>query len=99
MLGAGYPLLDVFFSTLYFVLFIFWIMLVFHIFQDVFRSHDLGGAGKALWVLFILVLPLVGCLVYLVVRGGSMHERQLRALATQQKAFEDYIRKVAHTKE
>jgi uncharacterized membrane protein len=99
MLGAGYPLLDVFFSTLYFVLFIFWIILVFHIFQDVFRSHDLGGAGKALWVLFILVLPLVGCLVYLVARGRTIPERQLRAIATQQKAFEDYIRKVASTKE
>ena len=99
MLGAGYPLLNVFVSTLYFVGFLFWIILVFHVFQDLFRSHDLGGGAKALWVLFIFVAPLIGCLVYLLVRGGSMHERQLHAVANQQKAFEDYIRTVANTKE
>jgi hypothetical protein len=99
MFGADYPLLDVFVSTLYFVLFIFWIILVFHILTDIFRSHDLSGSAKALWVLFILILPLIGCLVYLVTRGGSMHERQLHQIQMQQQAFEDYIRKVANTKE
>jgi hypothetical protein len=98
MIGAGYPMANVFVSTLYFVLFIFWIILVFHIFQDIFRSHDLSGPAKALWVLFIFVLPLLGCLVYLIARGGKMHERQILALQAQQGAFEDYIRKVANTK-
>ncbi len=99
MLASGYPLLDVFISTLYLVLFIFWIILVFHVVVDIFRSHDLSGPAKALWVIFILVLPLLGTLIYVVVRGGSMHERQVQANAAQQKAFEDYIRKVANTKE
>jgi hypothetical protein len=99
MFATGYPLLGVFFSTLYFMLLIFWIILAFHVFQDIFRSHDLGGGAKALWVLFILVLPLVGCLIYLVARGGAMHERQVHIVQAQQKAFEDYIRHVANTKE
>ncbi|MFY9783601.1 MAG: PLD nuclease N-terminal domain-containing protein [Acidimicrobiales bacterium] len=99
MLASNYPLLDVFVSTLYFVLLIFWIILVFHIVFDIFRSHDLSGPAKALWLIFMFVLPLIGTLVYVVVRGGSMHERSLQAAQMQQKAFEDYIRKVANTKE
>ena len=90
---------DVFISTLYFALFIFWMILVFHVVLDIFSSHDLSGPAKALWVLFILILPLVGCLVYVLLRGGEMHTRRVRAVQSQQKAFEDYIRAVANTKE
>jgi len=82
MFASTYPLLDVFISTLYFAILIFWIILIFHIMLDIFRSHDLSGG-----------------LVYLVIRGGSMHERQLHAVQAQQKSFEDYIRKVANSKE
>ncbi len=98
MIASNYPLLDVFVSTLYFVVLIGWIILVFHVFQDIMRSHDLDGVAKALWVLFILVLPLIGCLLYLVVRGGSMHTRQLHAAKIQRETFEDYIREVVATK-
>ncbi len=99
MLASSYPLLDVFVSTLYFVIFLFWIILVFHIMFDIFRSHDLSGPGKALWIVFMLVFPLLGCLIYVLVRGGSMHERSVQASQLDQKTFEDYIRKVANTKE
>jgi hypothetical protein len=99
VLAANYPLFDVFISTLYFALFIFWMILVFHVVLDIFSSHDLGGPAKALWVLFILILPLAGCLVYVLARGGEMHARRVRAVQAQQKAFEDYIRAVASTKE
>jgi hypothetical protein len=99
MLASSYPLLDVFVSTLYLVLFLFWIILVFHIMFDIFRSHDLSGPGKALWIIFMLVFPLLGCLVYVVVRGGSMQEREIKAAQLDQKKFEDYIRQVANTKE
>jgi Phospholipase_D-nuclease N-terminal len=99
VLASNYPLLDVFMSTLYFVLFIFWIILVYHVVVDIFRSHDLSGPAKALWILFILVLPLLGTLVYVLVRGGSMHLRQIQVVQAQQKAFEEYIRQVANTKE
>lgn len=99
MFATNYPLLDVFWSMLYFIILVFWIILIFHIMLDIFRSHDLSGAAKALWVLLILVFPLVGGLMYLVIRGGSMHERQLHVVQAQQKSFEDYIRKVANSKE
>ena len=99
MLASNYPLLDVFMSTLYFVLFIFWIILVYHVVVDIFRSHDLSGPAKALWILFILVLPLIGTLVYVLARGGSMQLRQQQVVQAQQKAFEAYIRHVANTKE
>src|ERR1035437_1160231 len=86
---------DVFVSTLYFAILIGWIILVFHVFQDIMRSHDLTGTAKAIWVLFILVLPLLGCLLYLIVRGGGMHLRQERAHRAQREAFEDYTRRGA----
>ena len=99
MFTSTYPLLDVFVSTLYIVIFVVWIILVYHVFADIFRSHDLSGTAKALWVLFIFILPLLGTLVYILARGGSMHERQALAMHAQQRAFEDYIRRVANTKE
>jgi hypothetical protein len=97
--ASNYPLADVFVSTLYIVFFIVWLMLLFHVYADIFRSHDLTGGGKAAWVVFIIVVPYLGALVYVLVRGGSMHERDVQAAATQQKNFEDYIRRVANTKE
>lgn len=99
MFGNNYPLLDIFITTIYVVVFILWIMLVFQIMTDIFRSHDLSGAGKALWILFLFVLPFLGAFIYLIARGGKMHERQIQAVQSQQKAFEDYIRKIANTKE
>jgi hypothetical protein len=99
MLATSYPLLDVFVSTLYFVIFLFWIILVFHIMYDIFRSHDLSGVGKTGWILMILIFPLLGSLIYVLARGGSMHERDLSSQQMNQKVFEDYIRQVANTKE
>ena len=98
MTATAYPIFDVFASTLFFAILIGWVVLVFHIFQDIMRSHDLTGSAKALWVLLILVLPLMGCLLYLVVRGDEMHLRQERVHQLEREAFEDYIRRVAGTK-
>jgi hypothetical protein len=66
---------------------------------DIFRSHDLSGVGKTGWILLILIFPLLGSLIYVLARGGSMHERDLSSQQMNQKAFEDYIRQVANTKE
>ena len=99
MIGSSYPLLDIFFTMLYFMLFVYWIILVFHIFADIFRSHDMNGGVKALWVILILILPLLGALIYLIARGGSMAQRSAQAAQAQQKAFDDYIRSVANSKE
>ena len=70
MLATSYPILDVFVSTLYFVLLLFWIILVFHIVYDIFRSHDLSGVAKTLWIVLILIMPLIGSLIYVLVRGA-----------------------------
>ena len=62
------------------------------VFFDIFRSHDISGWAKALWVIFIIVLPFLGVFVYLVARGGKMQERRLHEVQEQQKAFDAYVR-------
>jgi Short C-terminal domain/Phospholipase_D-nuclease N-terminal len=97
MLASSYPILDIFLTTLYFFLFIIWIWLLFMVFIDIFRSHDMGGWAKALWVIFIIVMPYLGVLVYLIARGGKMHERAAQQAALQQKAFDQYVKQTAGT--
>ena len=70
-----------FLTTLYFFLFIIWIWLLIMVFMDIFRSRDLGGVAKALWVIFIIILPFLGVFVYLIARGGKMHERAAQQAA------------------
>ncbi len=98
-MATGYPLLDVFLSILYLTLLFFWLVLIFHIMWDIMRSSDMNGWVKALWVICILVLPLLGALIYLIARGNAMGERDLKESQDQQKTFEDYIRQVAHSKD
>jgi hypothetical protein len=97
MLASSYPVLDAFLTILYFFLFIVWIWLAFMVFFDIFRSHDLSGWAKALWVIFIIILPFLGVFLYLVFRGGSMHERAAHQAALQQKHFDQYVRQAAGT--
>jgi len=99
MFDSSYPVLDVALSTAGAVVLILWIMLVFHVMSDILRSHDLGGGAKAAWMLLLFVVPMLGAFIYLIARGGSMHERQVQAVQAQQRAFEDYIRAIANTKE
>jgi hypothetical protein len=65
------------------------------VFGDIFRSHDMGGLAKALWVIFVVILPYLGLLIYLIARGGSMHERAVAQAQHQQKAFDSYMRQTA----
>ena len=97
MLASSYPVLDAFLTMLYFFLFIIWIWLLIMVFMDVFRSHDMSGWAKALWVIFIIVLPFLGVFVYLIARGGKMHERAAEQAAQQQKAFDQYVQQAAGT--
>ncbi len=97
MLASSYPVLDAFLTILYFFLFIVWIWLAFMVFFDIFRSHDLSGMAKALWVIFIIILPFLGVFFYLIFRGGSMHERAAQQAALQQKHFDQYVRQAAGT--
>ncbi|WP_433302318.1 SHOCT domain-containing protein [Actinoplanes sp. CA-030573] len=82
-------------ATLEFFIFFAWFMCLFWIFGDLFRSKDLGGWGKTLWTLFLIILPLLGMLVYLIARGGGMQERAMAAAAESQKQQDAYIRSVA----
>jgi ABC-type multidrug transport system fused ATPase/permease subunit len=97
MLAASYqyPILDFFLTMLYFFLFIIWIWLLITVFIDIFRSHDMGGVAKALWVIFIIILPFLGVFVYLIARGGKMHERAAQQAAQQQQAFDQYVKETA----
>ena len=97
MLASSYPVLDAFLTMLYFFLFIIWIWLLIMVFMDVFRSHDMGGLAKAVWVIFIIILPFLGVFVYLIARGGKMHERAAQQAAQQQKAFDQYVKQAAGT--
>ncbi len=97
MFASSYPVLDAFLTMLYFFLFIIWIWLLIMVFMDIFRSHDIGGGAKALWVIFVIILPFLGVFVYLIARGGKMHERAAQQAADQQKAFDQYVKQAAGT--
>src|SRR5262245_1561072 len=89
------PLLDTLWAMLWFFLFIAWIWLLFMIITDIFRSRDLHGWGKAMWVIFIIFLPLLGALVYLIARGGKMAERSVDEAAARERQTREYIRSVS----
>ena len=92
---SSYPLLNVFWSMFIFFLWIIWIWILITVFIDIFRSRDLSGWAKALWVLFVLFIPLIGVLVYLIVRGNSMHERAVQDARRQDQEFRDYVQQAA----
>jgi hypothetical protein len=94
MLAYSYPLLGVFWTMLWWFLFFIWIWLLIVVFADIFRSHDLGGFAKALWVIFVVIFPFLGVFVYLIARGGSMQERGRERAQEQDTAFRGYVRDV-----
>ena len=95
MSGSDYPLLNAFWTIFIFFLFVFWLFILFRIIFDIFRSSDLGGWGKALWFIFILFLPFLGVLVYLIARGGKMHERDVQMAQAQDQAFKQYVQQAS----
>ena len=72
---SSYPLLNLFWTMFIFFLWVIWIWILIWVFIDIFRSHDLSGGAKALWFVFVLFIPLIGVLAYLIARGGWMSER------------------------
>jgi hypothetical protein len=88
VLGAFWTVLEIF-------LWILWIWVVIYVFIDIFRSRDLSGVAKALWFLFVLFIPLIGVLVYLIARGGEMHERAVRDAQQQDQEVRRYIQQAA----
>lgn len=94
-MSDDYTLLDLFFTMLWFFLFVAWIYLLVVLVTDVFRSDDLSGWAKALWVLFILIMPLLGTLIYIIARGDHMAERRVKDYRRQEEAFQAYVRDAA----
>lgn len=94
MLADTYPLADLFWTMIEVFMFVVWIWLLIVIFGDIFRSRDMGGGAKALWVIFVIILPFLGILVYLIARGGKMHERAVDDAERQKQAFDAHVRQV-----
>jgi hypothetical protein len=88
---------QVLFSFLWFFLFFIWIWLLIVVFSDIFRSHDLGGWSKALWTIFVIVFPYLGVFVYLIARGGKMHEHAIAAAQQQDQAARAYIQSAVNS--
>jgi len=91
----SYPVLGVFWTILMIFLWVIWFWILITIIIDIFRSHDLSGWVKALWFVFILFLPLIGVLVYLIARGGKMHEHQVRDAQLQEEQLRSYVQEAA----
>ena len=93
--STGYPVLNVFWTIFEIFAFVLWFWLLFVILTDVFRSSDLSGWGKAGWTIFVVFLPVIGILTYLIVRGPSMHERSAQQARQQDEAFRSYVQEAA----
>jgi ABC-type multidrug transport system fused ATPase/permease subunit len=97
MLASEFGTGQVFLSMLYFFLFFIWIWLLIIVFADIFRSHDLGGFAKALWVIFVIIVPYLGVFIYLIARGHKMSEHAAQAAQAQNAAFQQAVQQAAGT--
>lgn len=95
--SSGWGVGEVVLTFLWFTCFFIWIWLAISVFIDIFRSHDMGGVHKAIWVVAIFILPLLGVLAYLIVRGGKMNQHAVEAAKAQDAAMQNYIRNAAGT--
>jgi hypothetical protein len=94
-IAADYPFLDVLWTMILFFCWVAWIWIVITVFIDVFRRDDIGGWAKAGWVVFVILLPFLGVLVYLIAQHDGMRERSMRQADTQRQEFDQYVREAA----
>ena len=95
MLAADYPFLDILWTMFIFFLFIIWIWILITVFADIFRRKDVGGGSKALWIVFVILLPYLGVLIYLIANHDGMADRNIAQMQKQQEAQDAYIKSVA----
>ena len=93
--AADYPFLNILWTMIIFFAWVCWIWLVIVIFTDIFRRRDIGGGHKALWIIFVILIPFIGVLVYLIAQHDGMRERSEQQAAAMQQQTDDYIRNVA----
>jgi hypothetical protein len=94
-IAADYPFLDVLWTMILFFCWVAWIWIVITVFIDLFRRNDISGWGKAAWVVFVIVLPFLGVLVYLIAQHDGMRERAVQQAQDQKQAFDQYVREAA----
>ncbi len=97
MLAYDYPLLGAFWTIMWFFLWIAWIVILFRVLADIFRSRDLGGWSKGLWVFFVIVIPWLGVLVYVIARGDKMTEHAVQEARDRDAMFRSYVQDAAST--
>ena len=95
MLATDYPFLDVMWTMAIFFVWILWFWLLFTVFADIFRRHDLSGWGKTGWLVFAILLPFLGVFIYLITQNVGMTERNLQRSRAQREQFDDYVRETA----
>jgi type VI protein secretion system component VasK len=95
VLAASYPFLDVMWTMFVFFLWVLWFILLFRVFGDIFRRHDLSGGGKTLWIIFTIILPFLGVFIYIISQGDAMAKRDLERAQAQRAQFDDYVRETA----
>jgi signal transduction histidine kinase len=95
LIAADYPFLDVLWSMIIFFAWVAWLFILFRIIADVFRRHDTSGFGKAMWLIFVIVLPFLGVLIYLIANGDEMGKRDLDQARAAQTSMDDYVKSVA----
>ncbi|MGO4463339.1 SHOCT domain-containing protein [Streptomyces sp. M-16] len=94
-LAYDYPVLGAFWTVMWIFLWVLWLVLLFRIIVDLFRDHEMNGWLKALWLLFLILIPFLGVLVYVIARGKDMGKREISHAQEQQAAFNSYIRETA----
>jgi type VI protein secretion system component VasK len=95
VIAADYPFIDVLWTMIIFFFWVIWIWIVITVLIDVFRRHDIGGFAKALWLIFVVILPWLGVLIYLIVEHDGMRERSLKQAQAQRDAFDDRVREAS----
>ena len=95
LIAADYPFLEVLWTMMLFFAWVIYIWIAITVLVDVFRRHDIGGAGKAFWVVFVILLPFLGILSYLITQHDGMRERSVKEIEAQRAAFDEHVREVA----
>ena len=95
LVATSYPFLEIFWTMLIFFAFIVWIWILFTVFADIFRRRDIGGGGKTLWIIFVIILPFLGVFVYLIAEHNGMTERAISQQQEAKSQMDQYVRSVA----
>ena len=95
IIAADYPFLDILWTMIIFFAWVIWFWLLITVFADIFRRHDIGGGAKVLWMIFVIVLPVLGVFIYLLTQNDSINERNVKQAQAQKAQFDEYVRETA----